>query len=160
MMNETNSKSSDELRSQAALAQLEVSELEREHGEAQAILSDAETVFNPALAVELRKRLGELPLYLNAARLKHASLRVEMFDAEAAEHKARLPELHEAMLEEQTRYDAARAVYQTAVAGWQGAHADSKVSSIDANEARALVRRLQAEAQAMQGVAQRRAHAA
>jgi hypothetical protein len=157
-MNETNS--SDELRSQAALAQLEVSEWEREQKEATARLANPATVFDPALAVELRKRLGELPLYLNAARLKHASLRVEMFDAEAAEHKARLPELHEVMLEEQTRYDAARAVYQTAVAGWQGAHADSKVSSIDANEARRQLQQLQSEAQAMQGVTQRRVRAA
>jgi chromosome segregation ATPase len=146
-------KSSDERRAQVEEAAAQVAELEREQQEATARLANPATVFDPALAVELRKRLGELPLYLNAARLKHASLRVEMFDAEAAEHKARLPELHEAMLEEQTRYDAARAVYQTAVAGWQGAHADSKVSSIDANEARALVRRLQSEAQAMQGVA-------
>jgi DNA repair exonuclease SbcCD ATPase subunit len=149
-------KSSDERRRQVEAAAAQVAELEREQQEATARLSDPATVFDAALAVELRQRLDELPLFLNAARLKHASLRVEMYDLEAAEHKARLPELYEAMVAEQTRYDAAREVYQTAVQAWRGARVDSRVSSTDANEARELVSRLQAEASNIGGAVVRR----
>ena len=159
-MNETNSKSSDELRSQAARAQLEVSELEREHGVAQASLSDAETVFNPALAVELRKRLGELPLYLNAARLKHAALRLEMFTALSAEHKAKMPELYEAMEAERPKLEAVQKAYDATVWAWRAEHESANVARLDANDARRQLQQLQSEAQAMQGVAQRRVRAA
>jgi hypothetical protein len=159
-MNETNSKSSDELRSQAARAQLEVSELEREHGEAEATLSDAETVFNPALAVELRKRLGELPLYLNAARLKHAALRLEMFTALSAEHKANMPELYEAMEAERPKLEAAQKAYDAKVEAWRAEHESANVARRWRQGARRQLQQLQSEAQAMQGVAQRRVRAA
>jgi hypothetical protein len=158
VMNETNS--SDELRSQAALAQLEVSELEREQQEATARLANPATVFDPALAVELRKRLGELPLYLNAARLKHAALRLEMFTALSAEHKANMPELYEAMEAERPKLEAAQKAYDAKVEAWRAEHESANVARLDANDARRQLQQLQSEAQAMQGVAPRRAHAA
>jgi aminopeptidase N len=130
--------------------------LEREHAQVTARLADPATVFDARLVVELRQRADELPLFLNASRLRVASLRVEMFDLEAQEHKARMPELHEAMLEEQVRFEDARAVYQNTVSAWQGARADSRVSSMDANEARAVVRQLQAEASNIGGAVVRR----
>jgi ABC-type phosphate/phosphonate transport system ATPase subunit len=60
------------------------------------------------------------------------------------------------MLEEQVRFEDARAVYQNTVSAWQGAHADSRVSSMDANEARSIVRQLQAEASNIGGAVVRR----
>jgi hypothetical protein len=159
-MEQTNSKSSDELRSQAAEAQLEVSELEREHGAARDALSDAETVFNPALAVELRKRLGELPLYLNAARLKHAALRLEMFTALSAEHKANMPELYEAMEAERPKLEAAQKAYAAKVEAWRAEHESANVARLDANDARRELQQLQSEAQGAQGVAHRPVRAA
>ncbi len=149
-------KSSDALRAQVKAAAAQVEELEQEQRDVAARLSDTATVFDASLAVRLRQRLDELPLFLNAARLKHASLRVEMYDLEAQEHKARLPELYEAMEAERPRLDEAQRVYDAKVQAWQGARADSKVSSIDANEARALVRQLQAEASNIGGAVVRR----
>jgi chromosome segregation ATPase len=155
-MNETTIQTSEEIRAQVTEAAAEVAELEREQQEAMARLSDPATIFDAQLSVELRQRLDELPLFLNAARLRHASLRVEMFDAEAAEHKAQMEPLHAAMLEEKPRLEAAQAAYNAKVNAWQGAHADSRVSSMDANEARALVRQLQSEASNIGGAVVRR----
>lgn len=157
MMSETiQQQTSDARRAQVAEAAAQVAELEQEQRDVAARLSDPATNLDAALAVRLRQRADELPLFLNAARLKRESLRVEMYDLEAEEHKARLPELCEAMVAEQTRYDAAREVYQTAVQAWRGARVDSRVSSTDANEARELVRRLQAEASNIGGAVVRR----
>ena len=89
-MNETTIQTSEEIRAQVAEAAAEVAALEMEQRDVAARLADPETVFDAQLSVELRQRLDELPLFLNAARLKHASLRVEMFDAEAAEHKSEM----------------------------------------------------------------------
>jgi hypothetical protein len=155
-MNETTIQTSDELRAQVAEATAQVAELEREHAQVTAKLSDPQTIFDAALAVRLRQRLDELPLFLNAARLKRESLRVEMYDLEAAEHKAQMEPLYAAMLEEKPRLEAAQAAYNAKVNAWQGAHLDAKVASQDANESRALVRQLEAEAHAMGGAVVRR----
>jgi chromosome condensin MukBEF ATPase and DNA-binding subunit MukB len=153
---ETNERTSEEIRAEATEAAVEVTRLEREHQEVTARLADPQTIFDAQLAIELRQRLDELPLFINASRLRHAMLRVAMFDAEAQEHKARMPELHAAMMEEKPRLDAAQAAYNAKVNAWQGARADADVSRMDANETRGIVRQLESEAHAMGGVVVRR----
>ncbi len=154
-------KSSEEIRSQIGEAAAEVAALEMEQRDVTAKLADPASVFDAQLIVRLRQRADELPLYINSARLKHACLRVEMYDTQSLEHKSRMPELHAAMMEEKTRFEDASAVFQRARAAWQGAHADSRVSSMDANESRALVRQLQSEASNIGGaVVKRRPQAA
>jgi DNA repair exonuclease SbcCD ATPase subunit len=153
---ETNERTSEEIRAEATEASSQVAELEREHAQVTARLADPQTIFDARLVVELRQRLDELPLFLNAARLRHAMLRVQMFDAEAAEHKAQMEPLHAAMMEEKPRLEAAQAAYNAKVNLWRGAHADSRVSSMDASEARARVRELQAEASNIGGAVVRR----
>ncbi len=153
---ETNERTSEEIRAQATEAAAQVAELEREQQEATARLADPETVFDARLVVELRQRLDELPLFINAARLRAAMLRVQMFDLEAQEDEAHMVPLHAAMLEEKPRLEAAQAAYTAKVDAWQFAHADAKVASMDANEARALVRQLQAEASNIGGAVVRR----
>jgi hypothetical protein len=155
-MNETTIQTSEEIRAQATEASAEVTRLEREHQDATAKLADPEIVFDPALVVELRQRADELPLYINSARLRHASLRVAMFDLESLEHKSRLPELHAALEAEKPKRDAAIAAYDARVRAWQAARESSNVSRMDANETRGVVRQLESEAHALGGVVVRR----
>jgi hypothetical protein len=153
---QTNERTSVSLRAEATEAAAQVAELEREQQEVTTKLRDPATVFDARLVVELRQRFDELPLFLNAARLKHASLRVGAFDLEALEHKSRMEPLHQAMMEEKPRLDAAQVAYDAKVNAWQGARLDARVSQLDANEARSIVRQLEAEAHAMGGAVVRR----
>ncbi len=59
---------------------------------------------------------------------------------------AELPELHAAMLAEQTRFDETKAAFQNTVRAWQGKRADVDVSRMEANEARRRGRDLHQEA--------------
>ena len=153
---ETNERTSEEIRAEVTEAGAEVTRLETEQTEVTTKLRDPQIVFDAALTVRLRQRADDLPLHINASRLRAAMLRVQMFDAQSLEHKAELEPLHAAMLEEKPRLEAAQAAYAAKVNAWQLAHADSKVASQDANEARALVRQLQAEAHAIGGAVVRR----
>ncbi len=157
MMSETiELKSSEEIRAEATEAAAEVTRLEQEQRDVTAKLADPQIVFDPALSVELRQRLDELPLFINAARLRVAMLRVQMYDVEAQEHKAELEPLHQAMLEEQVRFESARALFENTVQAWRGARASIDVARMDANESRGRVRELQSEASKIGGAVVRR----
>ncbi len=156
MTMETNERTSEEIRAQATEAAAQVAELEQEQRDVAARLADPSSVFDAQLVVRLRQRADELPLYINSSRLRHASLRIAMYDAQSLEHKSRLPELHAALEAEKPKRDAAVAAYDARVRAWQGARADADVSRMDANETRGIVRQLEAEAHARGGAVVRR----
>jgi hypothetical protein len=156
MIEQTNERTSVSLRAVATEAGAEVTRLEQEQQEVTTKLADPSSVFDAQLVVRLRQRADELPLFLNASRLRHATLRIAMHEALSLEFKAQLPELHAALEAEKPKRDAAIAAYDARVRAWQAARESSNVSRMDANETRGVVRQLESEAHAMGGAVVRR----